>query len=831
MVRGDEQPLLLLACEPETMAPLKPRHNLLVPPTSLIGREAELAAAAHLLRGGQVRLLTLTGPGGVGKTRLATQLASELVDEYRDGVWFVDLAPIREERLVPFAIMDVLGVPGEGDRPLSTTLIEALRWRHSLLVLDNFEQVAGAASLVGELLAFCPHLKVLATSRSPLQLRAEQEFPLSPLELPEPTEAGIDVLAASPAVMLFVQRARAVTPSFALTEESAPVVAEICARLDGLPLAIELAAAHSGLLPPQTMLRRLERRFALLADGPRDLPLRQRTLRDAITWSHDLLSMDEQTLLRRLAVFVGGCTLEAVEAVSGLGGDTVLVLARLVKQSLLVQAAISDQPRLRMLETIREYGLDRLDASGEACLLYQRHAIYFQDLAERAEPALVGPDQAHWLDQLEHEHDNLRAALSWSVAADEAETAQRLAAALWRFWARRGYLSEGREWLERAVGTNGPVSDEVRAKALHRLGNFALDLGDYAYARDCYEKSLAIRRTLNDPHGVAGVLNGLGLVAAYQGDYPTARALHEESLGIRRKCGDDTDVALSLNNLGDVASDEGDYARAQALHTEALTLRERMGDTAHLAYSFYNLAEAIGSQGADDEAHRLFEQSLSLFRAVGDRVGVAHALHGLARAAYRRSDVVAAAGFYAEALSLRQKAGDKRGIVECLEGLAGLATGQAHAPAGARLLGAATAMREALGAPIPRAHRPSVAAIGESLRDRLGAEAFVAAATAGRLMHLEDAIAEARTLATALTRCASDLPVPSPTKIDYPAGLSQREVEVLRLVAAGLTNSEVAERLYLSPRTVHAHLRRIYEKLGVGSRGAAARFAHDHKLA
>lgn len=707
-----------------------------------------------------------------------------------------------------------------------------------LLVLDNCEQVAGAASLVGEFLAFCPHLKVLATSRSPLQLRAEQEFPVSPLEFPvSPLElpgfagASSDVLASSPAVMLFVQRARAVTPSFALTEESAPVVAEICGRLDGLPLAIELAAAHSGLLPPQVMLRRLERRFALLADGPRDLPLRQRTLRDAIAWSHDLLSADEQALFRRLSVFVGGCTLEAAEAVSGLEGDTLPVLARLVKQSLLVQAAISDQPRLRLLETIREYGRERLDASGEAGLLYQRHAIYFQDLAERAEPALVGPDQAHWLDQLEREHDNLRAALFWSVAAEEAEMAQRLAAALWWFWARRGYLSEGREWLERAIGAKGPVSDKVRAKALHRLGNFALDLGDYAYARDCYEKSLAIRRTLGDSHGVASVLNGLGLVAAYQGDYPAAQSLHEESLGIRREWGDDTEVALSLNNLGDVASDEGHYARAQALHTESLSLRERMGDTAHLAYSFYNLAEAVGSQGADEEAYRLLQRSLSLFRAVGDRVGIAHALHGLARAACRRSDGVAAAGLYAEALSLRQKVGDKRGIVECLEGLAGLATGRVHATSGARLLGAASAMRDALGAPIPPAHRPSVAAIAESLRVRLGAEAFLAAATAGRLMQLDDVIAQARTLATALTRSATDVPVLSPTRIVYPAGLSQREVEVLRLVASGLSNSEVAERLYLSPRTVHAHLRRIYDKLGVGSRGAAARFAHDHGLA
>lgn len=280
-----------------------------------------------------------------------------------------------------------------------------------------------------------------------------------------------------------------------------------------------------------------------------------------------------------------------------------------------------------------------------------------------------------------------------------------------------------------------------------------------------------------------------------------------------------------------MANDEGDYARAQALHTEALTLRERMGDTAHLAYSFHNLAEAVGSQGADEEAHRLLQRSLSLFRTVGDRLGIAHALHGLAHAGYRRSDGVAAAGLYAEALSLRQKVGDKRGIVECLEGLAGLATGQVHATSGARLLGAASAMRESLGAPIPPAHRPIVEAIAASLRARLGTEAFVAAATAGRLMQLDDVIDQARTLATALTRPATDLPMPSSTRIDYPAGLSQREVEVLRLVASGLSNSEVAERLYLSPRTVHAHLRRIYEKLGVGSRVAAARFARDHGLA
>ncbi len=719
-------------------------HSLPAPLTPLVGREEELGALVSLLTSGESRLITVTGPGGVGKTRLALRAGAELSDVFAGGVLFVDLSPLREPELVPPTIGQALGLRQVAEQSALEQITDALAGRDMLLILDNMEQVVDAAADLAALLALLPTLTVLVTSREVLRLSAEREFPLAPLRLPpEGRRPALADLARNAAVALFISRSQAVNPTFALTEENMTTVAQIVRRLDGLPLAIELAAARSKVLSPPALLARLDHRLHLLTGGARDQPSRLRTLRDAVAWSYDLLPQSEQMLFRRLAVFAGGFTLDAAETVAGRETPAVLDgIASLVDKSLIRRLDSGDdaEVRLGMLETVLAYARECLAASGDEPDARKRHAEWACALVETAEPHLVGPDQDQWLDRLDAERDNLRAALGWACESGEAELAQRLAGGLWRFWVTRGYLIEGDAWTTRAFSLLRPVSPLVHAKALHHLGNLALDLGDYDRAEQAYQAGLTIRRASGTAAEVATSLNGLGLVAFYQSDYPRARHLHEESLALRRQAGDQQGLGNSLTNLGNVANAEGDYAQAVSLHEEALAIRRAMGDTGAVAYSLFNLGDVARHRGDLQEARRLFTESLALFREVGGKLGVGYALDNLARVAYRQGEHVQAARLLGEALALRQELGDKRGLVECLEALAPVAAAPGQPETGARLFGAVDRVRHEIQAPLPPAESDAHAHEVESLRRRLGATAFDAAWESGRSWSLHDAV-------------------------------------------------------------------------------------------
>jgi predicted ATPase/class 3 adenylate cyclase len=747
---------------PATFPPLRTLDrlptNLPAQPTPFLGRERELTRAVALLRPGtdrpdpSPRLLTLTGPGGIGKTRLALQVAAELLDSFSDGAWFVDLAPLTDPALVPSVIATALGVQEEGDRPLLASLIADLQNKRLLLVLDNFEQVAAGAATVADLLAACPGLAVLATSRTRLRLRGEQELAVPPLALPEPGRPpSLERLTQYEAVALFIARARELRPDFAVTNENAPAVAAICARLDGLPLAIELAAARVKLLPPQAMLPRLERRLGLLTGGAWDLPVRQRTMRDAIAWSHDLLSEEEQTLFRRLAVFAGGCTMEAAEAVAGSDGglDVLTGLAALVDGSLLREGEDpSGEPRFTMLETIREYALERLEASDEATPIRQRHTDWCLAFADRAPAGLAGSEQESWLGRVDAEHDNLRAALGWGRERGEVEQGLGIVVGLCPFWQMRGHLTEGRRWLASVLAGSAGAANETRSLALLCAGALAWRQGDAVPARTLFEEALALSRALGDRPGTGRALGNLGQVEWEQGNLPRAEALSEEALAIFRALGDTRGIAIGLLNLGALTTDA---ERARALNEESLALHRALEDRHGIAHVLNNLGVLARNAGDDGRARTLYEESLALSRALEDPRGIALALYNLGMLAWELGDVGRAGGYYDEALTLLRELGDRALIASCLEAIAEMAA-PGQPSAAARLYGAAEALREAIGVP-PRADyeasmRAAVTAVGAAL----GEEAFADAWAAGRAMSPEaasaSAVAVARDLAS-----------------------------------------------------------------------------------
>ena len=891
-------------------------YNLPAQPTSLLGREQELDTVQHLLRDTDVHLLTLTGTAGIGKTRLALQVAMDLIDDFADGVYFVPLAPISDPTLVTPTIAQQFGLREAEHQPVLDLLQDYLHDKHLLLLLDNFEQLLPAASLLAHLLTTCPQIKMLVTSREVLHVRAEHQFPVPSLALPDLSHLPeSESLLQFAAIALFMQQAQAVKPNFALTKANAHTVAEICHRLDGLPLAIELAAARIKLLSPQALLARLEHRLQVLTQGPSDLPERQQTLRNTLKWSYDLLNVQEQRLFRRLSIFVGGCTLEAVEALYAAlsdGTETVLDgVASLIDKSLVQQieqeatGAAGQEPRLVMLETIREYGLECLAASGEIETIRSAHATYYVSLAEKAEPELEGAQQAMWLERLEQEYDNLRAALRWLVepiggAGDEKvrpstgverEMALRLGGALRRFWLVRGHFSEGQILLERALAGSEGVAASVRAKALTTAGTLAFIQGDYSRAEALCQQSLALYQELGDARGIATILYQLGGVAWTRGNLAVARSFAEEALMYSRKSGHQGSIAWSLFRLARLLIEQGEYARGRTLLEESLAMHTELGNKRGIASSLYHLAWVLFvSQGDPARLRSLLEEGLTLFREVGDKEGIAFSFYLSARVALSQDNVATARllleksivlfkemghregivrthsvlaqvaaiqgdygtahALYEESLEIARKLDYRELIASCLEGLAGEVATQgsigitserksladmsneqkillrrASALWAARLWGAAEVLRETIGIPLPPVERTAYERSVANARTLLGEEAFAAAWADGRTMTPEQAIA---------AQGRVTLPQPTATEArprTYPAGLTAREVEVLRLVVMGLTNAQIAQELDLSEKTVANHLTHIFNKTTSENRAAATAFAIRHGLA
>jgi predicted ATPase/Tfp pilus assembly protein PilF len=727
------------------------RNNLPLQPTPLVGREKEVSEVCDLLVSEETRLLTLTGPGGIGKTRVALQAAADLLDDFPDGTFFVPLATLTEAELLLPAVAETLGVKETAEQPLDERLKDYLGERRMLLVLDNFEQVLEAAPTISELLVVAPGLKVLATSRAPLGLYAEHEFPVPPLALPDlERPPPLESLTQYEAVGLFVERAWAVKPDFKVTNESAPAVAEICVRLDGLPLAIELAAARITMLPPRAMLQRLTSRLKLLTGGARDLPERQRTLRATIEWSFALLDEGEQVHFARLAVFFGGRTLEAIKAICDPEGDLPVDafegISSLVDKSLLRQEeGVNGEPRFVMLETVHEIAREKLGQSAEAEEIKRVHAEYFLDLAEEAYPQLKGANQLQWLEKLEAEHDNMRAALSWALERKEVEVALRLGGALWWFWWVRGYHSEGRRWLEEALAMDGLASPEVRAMALARAGALALDQGDLDRVQDACEEGLELlaHEGRETSEAKLNLLICLGWGSLDREEHGWAQQLFEESLALSREMSDTHWLASSLLSLAFVSHSRGDSETPTELYEQSMDLFREQGDKQGLAYCLINLALAVCSQGDLGRAAHLTEESVALLRELGAKGDVALGLCNLGWIALLQDDLGRAADFYRESLSLAWDTGLNPLVQSALEGLACIAGSEGDAKRAARLWGAAQALHETKGIPRDPEFLAEADARISAVRSGMGEEVWEEAWRKGRTMTLDEAISYA----------------------------------------------------------------------------------------
>jgi predicted ATPase/DNA-binding CsgD family transcriptional regulator len=865
-----------------SLAPLSPLPR---PLTRLLGRASERVQLVAMLRRPKVRLLTLTGPGGVGKTRLALEAAHDLVPDFADGVYFVTLAAISEPDFVLPAIAQALGLREADTRSPLEVLQAALAGQTLLLLLDNFEQVLPAAPYLTELLVACPGVKLLVTSRAVLHVQGEHEFAVPPLPLPDLNQLPEpELLAESAAVALFLQRARAVLPTFEVSAANARAIAELCVQLDGLPLAIELAAARIKLLSPQALLARLGRRLELLTSRAQDVPARQQTLRNTLAWSYQLLEEAEQRLFRRLCVFVGGCTLAAVEVVCGerdeRAGWALDGVASLLDKSLLQQVGTEgEEARLLMLQTIREYGLEWLESLGELEVTRTAHAEYYLRLSEEAEPQLRGAEHGRWMAQLQREQENLRAALGFLLEqahaqqeVSQAERAVRLCVALSWFWEVYGSGREGLHFLMRALAERANVEAALRAKALYETASLAFMYARHLPLEQMTEESLTIYQELGDPVGIANSLSLLGTIDRIRSQFAQAQAHLQEAADRFQELGDRWRKGQCYTEWARVATEAGQYEQAQALLSESLQLYQELGDPQRLGWVGYlqarllfvwqqNLPLALHlteqsladfqklvdtpfrafplgllglmqlEQGELEAARPLLEDSVVICEQKGGVTEAVHFTLGLARLCAWQDDAATARRLYREGLHMLMEFNVyKEGIAASLEGLAALEAGQGTPRQAAWLWGAAHALRETIGAPMYPISRAGYEQAIAQASAQLSEQAFRAAWAEGQLMIPEQALAalEQAMLPSALPPGSATAPPLQPPSA--PFGLTAREVEVLRLLAQGLSDAQIAEQLVISPRTVNHHTTSLYSKLGVSSRAAATRFAHEQHL-